>query len=121
MEEENTDEQSGIDKFGGRGDTQHPKDTGKMLNAMLDIMSESLARGEKIRLTGFGCFDAKEQAARIARDPRNGKKVRVVACKVPVFKPGKQLKEHINSNRMIYLILWFDDLSGVCRKLSPLL
>ena len=72
------------------------KDSETALNALLDVISETLAKGEKIQLVGFGTFEAKKRPARVARNPRTGEEVKIAACKAPVFKAGKALKDQIN-------------------------
>ena len=48
-----------------------------------------------VQLVGFGSFEAKERPARVGRNPRTGESMTYPACKVPVFKPGKALKDAI--------------------------
>ena len=48
-----------------------------------------------VQLVGFGSFEAKERPARVGRNPRTGEPMTHPACKVPVFKPGKALKDAI--------------------------
>ena len=72
------------------------KDAEKTLNAFINSISESLAKGEKIQLIGFGTFDVKKRPARTARNPRTGSEIKISASKAPVFKAGKALKEKVN-------------------------
>ena len=72
------------------------KDAEKSLNAFIEVINENLAKGEKIQLVGFGTFEVKDRPARVARNPRTGEEVRIAACKAPVFKAGKALKDQIN-------------------------
>ena len=51
--------------------------------------------GVAVQLVGFGSFEAKERPARVGRNPRTGEPMTYPACKVPVFKPGKALKDAI--------------------------
>lgn len=60
---------------------------------MLASIAEALAAGEKVNLVGFGTFEVRERAARIARNPQTGEPVEVPATKVPAFKAGKGLKK----------------------------
>ncbi len=73
------------------------KDAEKAVNAFVDVVSESLAKGEKIQLIGFGTFAVKERPARIARNPRTGEEIKIAASKAPVFKAGKALKDKVNT------------------------
>ena len=69
------------------------KDAEAFLNAFIEVVAETLAKGEKIEIRNFGTFYMKEKARRIARNPRKGKKVIVPAKISPAFKPGRGLKE----------------------------
>jgi DNA-binding protein HU-beta len=69
------------------------KDAETFLNAFIEVVAETLAKGEKIEIRNFGTFYMKEKARRIARNPRKGKKVIVPAKISPAFKPGRGLKE----------------------------
>ena len=69
----------------------------QIVNTFLDCIVESLHREEGVELRGFGSFRIRERGARKGRNPRTGDPVVVTAKKVPYFKVGKQLKEHINS------------------------
>ncbi|GAV24008.1 HU family DNA-binding protein [Carboxydothermus pertinax] len=69
------------------------KDAEKALNAVLAAIEEALKKGEKVQLVGFGTFEVKERAARKGRNPQTGQEIEIPASKVPVFKPGKLLKE----------------------------
>ena len=73
------------------------KDAEVIVQTVLDSIIESLKSGEKVELRGFGSFRLRQRAARLGRNPKTGEKVHVPAKKVPYFKPGKDLKELINS------------------------
>ena len=72
------------------------KDSETALNALIDVISETMAKGEKVQLIGFGTFEAKNRPARAARNPRTGETVKIAACKAPAFKAGKALKDKVN-------------------------
>ena len=57
---------------------------------------DTLRRGEKIELRGFGSFRLRQLAPRRGRNPKNGDRVEVPSKLIPYFKPGKGLKERIN-------------------------
>lgn len=71
------------------------KDSGKAVDAVIAAMTEALARGEKIQLVGFGSFEVRERGARTGRNPQTGATIKIAARKVPVFKPGKALKDAV--------------------------
>ncbi len=73
------------------------KDAEVIVQTVLDSIVDSLKSGEKVELRGFGSFRLRERASRQGRNPKTGEKVFVPAKKVPYFKPGKELKELINS------------------------
>lgn len=78
-------EQSGLSK----------KDTERVLNAAIDIIAASLAKGERVQLSGFGIFEAKEREARVGRNPRTKEAIEIPATRTPTFKPSKALKDAV--------------------------
>ena len=73
------------------------KDAEATLNAFVNVVSETLAKGDKVQLVGFGTFETRERAARQGRNPRNPEEViEIPASKAPDFKAGKGLKDIIN-------------------------
>jgi len=71
------------------------KDTEAVVTAAIDAIVASLKDGEKVQLVGFGAFEVKERAERIGRNPRTKEEIKIPASKVPVFKPGKALKDAV--------------------------
>ena len=73
------------------------KDAEAALNAFIKSVEETLEKGEKVQLVGFGTFEVRERKAREGRNPRNPEEViKIPASKAPVFKAGKSLKEIVN-------------------------
>ncbi len=70
-------------------------DAGKALQGFMQTVTETLAKGDKISLIGFGTFSVVERAARSCQNPQTGKKMDIAAKKVAKFKPGKQLTEMV--------------------------
>ena len=69
----------------------------RALNAFIKTVEETLAKGEKVQLVGFGTFESRERKAREGRNPRNPEEViKIPASKAPVFRSGKALKEAVN-------------------------
>jgi integration host factor subunit beta len=58
----------------------------------------SLKEGEKIELRGFGSFRIRHRGPRLGRNPKTGERVEVPAKRIPYFKPGKELREMLNSD-----------------------
>ncbi|MFT7698732.1 MAG: integration host factor subunit beta, partial [Candidatus Krumholzibacteriia bacterium] len=71
------------------------KDTGMIVNLILENISKSLVRGDKVELRGFGSFKVKTRRARAARNPRTGESVQVPAKKVPFFKISNEIKARL--------------------------
>ncbi|MHB1042874.1 MAG: HU family DNA-binding protein [Eubacteriales bacterium] len=69
------------------------KDTVKVINAVIEVISESISQGKEVRIVGFGTFKVRQRAARTGRNPKTGKPIEICAKTVPVFVPGKSLKE----------------------------
>ncbi|MFP4649072.1 MAG: integration host factor subunit beta [Halorhodospira sp.] len=76
-----------------------PKDVEDAVKKMLEHMSETLANGERIEIRGFGSFSLHYRPARMGRNPKTGEPVALPAKYVPHFKPGKELRERVNSSR----------------------
>ncbi len=76
------------------GDTK--KDAEATLNAFISVVTEALAKGEKVQLVGFGSFEVRKRAARKGRNPQTKEEIKIPASKAPVFKAGKALKELVN-------------------------
>ena len=73
---------------------------GTALDAVLAEVQTAVAKGEKVSITGFGVFEKRVRAARMARNPRTGAAVRVKKTSVPAFRPGTGFKEMVASGRV---------------------
>ena len=71
------------------------KDTEVVITAALDVITDALTEQEKVQLVGFGAFEVKSRAARLGRNPKTKETIEIPASKVPVFKPGKALKDAV--------------------------
>ena len=72
------------------------KDVVPVVEEVFASIEGALSRGEKCTFVGFGVFEVKERAAREGRNPQDPTKVvKIPAKKVPVFRPGKDLKEKV--------------------------
>ena len=74
------------------------KHSESIVNTVFDSIVEALQKDEKIELRGFGSFRIRQRRSRQGRNPKTGDKVDVPAKRIPYFKPGKELKELINSS-----------------------
>jgi len=66
------------------------------INSVVSVITDSLAKGEKVQLVGFGSFEVRKRAARKGRNPQTKEEIKIPASKAPVFKAGKALKELVN-------------------------
>ncbi|MBA7583401.1 integration host factor subunit beta [Candidatus Atribacteria bacterium 1244-E10-H5-B2] len=71
------------------------RETKKTLECIIKNVTDCLAKGDAIKLVGFGTFGIRKKVAHMARNPRTGEKVSVPAKNVPFFKAGKELKERV--------------------------
>lgn len=71
-------------------------DSGKAVDAVFGTITDSLKKGDEVRLVGFGTFLVSERAASEGRNPRTGEKMQIPASKQPKFKAGKSLKDAVN-------------------------
>ncbi len=71
------------------------KEAGAIVDAALTSILESLRRGERVEIRGFGTFRTRTRNARTGRNPRSGDRVEVPAKTIPYFKPSKQLLEAV--------------------------
>ena len=69
------------------------KDAAKAVDAVFDSVMDSLKKGEKVQIIGFGNFEVRDRSARKGRNPQTGEEIEIPASKVPAFKAGKALKE----------------------------
>ena len=72
------------------------KDSAIMVEAILDVIKENLAHGEKIKVSGFGSFIVREKKARRGRNPQTGDEIEISARKVLTFKPSQVLRKALN-------------------------
>ncbi len=71
-------------------------DARKALDAFINVAGESMKKGERLTLVGFGSFSVNERNARNGRNPRTGSKIKIAAKKVVKFKAGAELENLIN-------------------------
>lgn len=65
------------------------------VGAFLNAVRDSLKRGEKVVITGFGTFSIRQRASRAGRNPKTGERITIAARKAPGFTPGKTLKKSV--------------------------
>jgi len=72
------------------------KDAEIIVNTIFDSMVDTLQKGDRIEIRGFGSFKVKHRDARQGRNPKTGETVNIPAKRMPFFKIGKELNERIN-------------------------
>ncbi len=68
---------------------------GETIDAFVASVTSALKKGETVTLVGFGSFSTANRAARVGRNPKTGKEIKISATTTPKFKPGKSLKEAV--------------------------
>jgi DNA-binding protein HU-beta len=71
------------------------KESSSAVDAIINGISDSLAKGESVQLVGFGTFEVRSRQAREGRNPSTGEAIKIKASKVPAFKAGKALKDKV--------------------------
>ena len=74
-----------------------PEEVEQVVDIFFEEITQRLAEGGRVELRGFGTFSTREREARTGRNPRTGETVDVPAKRVPYFKPGKEMRERLNS------------------------
>lgn len=73
------------------------KDCESFLNAFAEVVTDTLAKGGKVQMIGFGSFEVIERSERTGKNPQTGKTITIAAVKAPKFRPGKALKDAVNA------------------------
>ena len=88
-----------VQKIAERNPHLYQRDVENIVNAILDTITDALARGDRVELRGFGAFSVKKRDARSGRNPRTGETVAVAEKVIPVFKTGKEMRIRLNASR----------------------
>lgn len=88
-----------VQKIAEQNPHLYQRDVENIVNAILDTISDALARGDRVELRGFGAFSVKKRDARVGRNPRTGETVAVSEKVIPVFKTGKEMRLRLNGGR----------------------
>jgi integration host factor subunit beta len=87
-----------VTRLAERFDQLALRDAESAVRIILDAMSDALARGHRIEIRGFGSFSINRRPPRVGRNPRSGEQVVIPEKRVPHFKPGKSLREAVDSS-----------------------
>jgi integration host factor subunit beta len=74
------------------------KESETIVETIFESIIDSLQKGEKIEIRGFGSFRTRQRRGRVGRNPKTGAKVEVPPKKIPFFKPSKELKDFVNTS-----------------------
>lgn len=74
------------------------KQAKEIVESSLEVIAEALARGEKVRLTGFGTFELRKRQARVSLHPKTRERIQIPSSRTPSFSAGSQLKEAMEGN-----------------------
>jgi DNA-binding protein HU-beta len=76
--------------------TQQTKaDTERTLDAFIETVTKNVKKKDGVKLVGFGTFATSNRKARVGRNPQTGEEIHIPARRVPVFRPGKELKDSV--------------------------
>jgi len=89
-----------INRIANQQDSLSLKDVELSVNHILECMSTSLGKGDRIEIRGFGSFSLHYRPPRKAHNPKTGERVYTEAKYTPHFKPGKDLRERVNESRL---------------------
>jgi len=67
------------------------------VNLFFSSIKDAVANGDRVEIRGFGSFATKEYGEYVGRNPKTGEKVKVAPKKLPVFRPGRELRDMVNS------------------------
>lgn len=74
------------------------KESAEIVELVFDTVKETLERGDKIKISGFGNFQVREKKARVGRNPQTGMEIEISARRVLTFRPSQVLKSALNSH-----------------------
>lgn len=74
------------------------KEAADLVEMVFDSIKETLAKGEKIKISGFGNFVVRQKRSRIGRNPQTGEQIEISARKVLTFRPSQVLRAEVNSS-----------------------
>ena len=76
-------------------------ESSELFESILDKLSETLAKGEPVKLSSFGSFSVRSKSERIGRNPKTGEEVPILPRRVVVFRPSQVLKDRIRASSVI--------------------
>ncbi len=76
------------------------KESAEIVELVFDTLKETLERGDKIKISGFGNFQVRQKKARVGRNPQTGKEIEISARRVLTFRPSQVLKAALNDGSL---------------------
>ena len=89
-----------IDRIAAKQTQLSSKDVELTVKSVIEYMSQVLSEGERIEIRGFGSFSLHYRVPRIGRNPKTGTPVALIGKYVPHFKPGKELRDRVNTSML---------------------
>jgi DNA-binding protein HU-beta len=83
-----------IEKIAGEGHWSKAE-TEKMLDCTIENIKKAIKKGDDVKLVGFGTFLKAKRKARLGRNPRTGKTIKIPAMSYPKFRPGAEFKSMV--------------------------
>ena len=74
-------------------------DAERNIAGLIEVITDTLKKGDSISLVGFGSFEVRKRAARTGRNPKTGAELKIKASKQPAFKAGVTLKAAVNGEK----------------------
>jgi integration host factor subunit beta len=81
------------------------KDVDLAIRSIVDHLTDTLAKGERIEIRGFGSFSLRPRQPRIGRNPKTGESVAVTESYATHFKPGNELRDRVDASKQSYRIV----------------
>jgi integration host factor subunit beta len=75
----------------------HPKKAEALVNSILNSLTDTMKRKQRVEIRGFGSFEMRDYKPYIGRNPKSGEKIQVNTKTLPFFKTGKDMKDRVNS------------------------
>lgn len=91
------------------------KEAADLVDLVFNTIKDTLSRGEKVKISGFGNFSIRDKATRVGRNPQTGDAMEISARRVLTFKPSQVLKEDV-TNRFAHRV---DDKGGEDKSIPP--
>ena len=89
-----------VEELAARFSQLTQRDAELAVKAILDAIGDTLVRGNRIEIRGFGSFSINHRLPRMGRNPRSGESVAIPEKRVPHFKPGKALREAVEAKTL---------------------